>query len=106
MSLLEDARRDVGDALKKAMLERYLTAFPDIDRSAFEATFAILAAQRHAKVIGIFTRLSRRDSKPAYLDHLPRVWRLLENALPHPVLAPVAAWFDAHFPPEKRGINI
>ena len=106
MSLLEDARRDVADALKKAMLERYLTAFPDIDRSAFEATFAILAAQRHAKVIGIFTRLSRRDSKPAYLDHLPRVWRLLENALPHPVLAPVAAWFDAHFPPKKRGINI
>ena len=104
MSLLEDARREVGDDLKDAMLDRYLDAFPDLGRPGFEAAFAILAAQRHAKVIGIFTRLSRRDAKPAYLVHLPRVWRLLENALTHPVLAPVAAWFDTHFTPDKRGI--
>ena len=105
MSLLEDARRDVGDDLKAAMMERYLNAFPAIERPGFEAAFAILAAQRHAKVIGIFTRLSRRDAKPDYLAHLPRVWRLLENALADPALAPVAAWFDAHFPPDKRGLS-
>jgi aminoglycoside/choline kinase family phosphotransferase len=104
MSLLEDSRRDVGNDLKDAMLERYLAAFPDIERPTFETAFAILAAQRHAKVIGIFTRLSRRDAKPAYLVHLPRLWRLLENAITHPALTPVAAWFDTHFPPDQRGI--
>ena len=101
-SLLEDARRDIGPGLKEAMLERYFAAFPDLDRDEFSAVFAILAAQRHAKVIGIFTRLCLRDAKSAYLVHIPRVWRLLDNAMTHPALAPVAAWFDAHIPPDKR----
>ncbi len=104
MSLLEDARRDIPAALKDAMLARYYDGAGDIDRGDFEAAFAVLAAQRHAKVIGIFTRLCLRDAKPAYLVHIPRVWRLLESALGHPALAPVAAWFDAHFPPQNRGI--
>lgn len=104
MSLLEDARRDIGGGLREAMLERYLDAFPGLDGAEFKTVYAILAAQRHAKVIGIFTRLCRRDGKPAYLEHIPRVWRLLEAALAHPALAPVAAWFDAHVPPAKRGV--
>ncbi len=102
MSLLEDARRDIAPTLKATMLDRYFAAFPDLGRKEFEAVFAILAAQRHAKVIGIFTRLSVRDSKPAYLPHIPRVWRLLEEALAHPAVRPVQAWFEAHVPPEHR----
>ncbi len=108
MSLLEDARRDIPGGLKDAMLARYYDGACDgagvPDRDDFEAAFSVLAAQRHAKVIGIFTRLCRRDAKPAYLTHIPRVWRLLESALAHPALSPVAAWFDAHFPPENRGV--
>jgi len=102
MSLLEDARRDIEPTLKAAMLDRYCAAFPELDRKEFDAVFAILAAQRHAKVIGIFTRLSVRDAKPAYLAHIPRVWRLLDTALAHPALGPVAAWFDAHVSVEHR----
>ena len=60
MSLLEDARRDISPGLRDAMLNRYYAAFPDLDREEFETVFAILAAQRHAKVIGIFTRLCVR----------------------------------------------
>ena len=96
MSLLEDARRDLEPGLVQAMLGRYRDAFPDLDLDSFEAAYAILAAQRHAKVIGIFTRLSVRDGKPGYLVHIPRVWRLLEAALEHPALAPVRNWFDRH----------
>ena len=96
MSLIEDARRDLGLGLAGDMLGRYRAAFPDLDGAAFETAYAILAAQRHAKVIGIFTRLSSRDGKPAYLPHIPRVWRLLEAALEHPALAPVRDWFDRH----------
>jgi aminoglycoside/choline kinase family phosphotransferase len=104
MSLVEDARRDIADDLRQAMIDRYLAAFPGMDRGAFLESFAILAAQRHAKVIGIFTRLCRRDGKPGYLVHIPRVWRLLERACAHPALAPVAAWLDRHIPGEKREI--
>jgi aminoglycoside/choline kinase family phosphotransferase len=62
----------------------------------------VLGAQRHAKVIGIFTRLHRRDGKAQYLAHIPRVWRLLERALPHPALAPVRGWFEANVPARLR----
>ena len=102
MSLLEDARRDVSLELTNAMTERYLAAFPDMNRAQFMNDFAILAAQRHAKVIGIFTRLLARDGKPDYLVHIPRVWRLLERRLDHPALAGVRDWLARYLPPESR----
>ncbi len=104
VSLLEDARRDIPPALVSDMKARYLAAFPGLDREIFEASYAVLGAQRHAKVIGIFTRLCRRDGKPDYLQHIPRLWRLLENGLEHPALGPMRDWFDRHVPPEMRGI--
>lgn len=102
MSLLEDARRDVPDELAASLLDRYAAAVPVSEPRAFDEIFAILAAQRHCKVIGIFTRLHRRDGKPGYLPHIPRVWRLLERALRHPSLGPVADWFETHAPARLR----
>ncbi len=43
-----------------------------------------LAAQRNLKILGLFTRLARRDGKPRYLRHLPRVWAHLQRDLAHP----------------------
>lgn len=103
VSLLEDARRDIDPVLIRTMRERYLNAFPALDRAAFDVSWAVLAAQRHAKVIGIFTRLLRRDGKPVYLGHIPRLWRLLDAALRHPALADLAGWLDRHLPPSRRG---
>ena len=102
VSLLEDARRDVPTALAARMVERYVSAFPDLDRAAFRRSYAVLGAVRHARIVGIFTRLALRERKRAYLVHLPRVWRLLEGQLANPDLAPVAAWFDRHLPPGLR----
>lgn len=102
MSLLEDARRDVAPDLKARMLDRYVEKVGVTDRALLDQTFAILAAQRHAKVIGIFTRLWRRDGKPVYLRHIPRVSALLEQSLRHPALGPVAEWFANHLPSERR----
>jgi aminoglycoside/choline kinase family phosphotransferase len=104
MSLLEDARRDIDPRLVAALRRHYLHAFPTLDAAAFDASWAVLAAQRHAKVIGIFTRLCRRDGKPAYLRHIPRLWRLLEQALTHPALADLQDWFDRYLPKDKRGV--
>jgi aminoglycoside/choline kinase family phosphotransferase len=102
VSLLEDSRRDIAPGLLAAMLERYLAAFPDLDRAAFATSFALLGAQRHCKVIGIFTRLDRRDRKPRYLTHIPRLWRLLERNLERPALAPLEEWLDRNIPRELR----
>lgn len=102
VSLVEDARRDVPTALVAELRQRYLRALPDLDPDDFDRSCAVLGAQRHCKVIGIFTRLCVRDGKPTYLDHVPRVWRLLEATLRHPSLATIADWLDAHVPPAHR----
>ncbi|NBC35378.1 phosphotransferase [Novosphingobium sp. FSY-8] len=104
VSLLQDARRDVSPALEAAMLAHYLTA-TGADRAEFMADYAVLGAQRNAKIVGIFVRLCRRDGKPRYLDLIPRVWALMERDLAHPALAPVAAWFDANIPADIRGAH-
>jgi hypothetical protein len=105
VSLLDDARRDVPADLRQRMTERYLAAFPALDQAAFLRSAAILAAQRNCKILGIFTRLWRRDGKPRYLVHLPRIWRLLEEELAHPALDPIARWLDRHLPRSARHIS-
>ncbi len=102
MSLVEDARRDISPALRRRCIDRYLGAFDGMSANRFEADIAVLGAGRHAKVIGIFTRLWRRDGKPQYLHHIPRVWRLFERSLAHPDMRPVLAWVDANIPPALR----
>ena len=104
MSLLEDARRDVPPALKAEMLARYRCGVGEADWGGFQRTFDVLAAQRHAKVIGIFTRLCQRDGKLGYLGHIPRVWWFAAGASASASLAQVARWFDRHLPRSARVI--
>jgi hypothetical protein len=106
VSLLEDSRREIPADIVTTMYARYCAAFPSLDRAAFDASFAVLGAQRHCKVIGIFTRLCRRDGKPRYLAHIPRLWRLLDGNFRNPVLAPVKAWLDRHIPQDMRRIPV
>jgi hypothetical protein len=106
VSLLEDARRDVEPALGLAMMERYLSAArvrdARFDAQAFRAQAAILGAQRNAKILGIFSRLWRRDGKGQYLKLIPRVWGYMERDLEAPDLAGLRRWFDRHIPPARR----
>lgn len=102
VSLLEDVRRDVSGALVDELRARYLSAMPGLDPDVLAASYAVMGAQRNAKIIGIFTRLCRRDGKPGYLRHIPRTWRLLEGDLRHPALAGLAAWFARTLPAERR----
>ncbi len=103
VSILQDARRDVPRQLETAMLEHYrrLTK-PDYD---LDLHYALLGAQRNTKIIGIFTRLWKRDGKARYLDFLPRMWGLLERDLSHPGLGPLKHWFDTHVPTETRAAS-
>jgi hypothetical protein len=102
VSLLQDARRDVSPELEQAMLARYVEAANVADPALFRAHYEILGAQRNTKILGIFTRLWKRDDKPHYLPLQPRVWGYLERNLTHPALAPVREWFDANVPAAQR----
>ncbi len=100
VSLLQDARRDVSPQLEAEMFDYYVRKTGE--GAEFLGDYARLGAQRNAKIVGIFVRLSKRDGKPRYLDYIPRVWALLERDLTHPALAPVAAWFKANIPQHLR----
>jgi N-acetylmuramate 1-kinase len=99
-SVLEDARRDVPEAIERTMIDRYITATGHGD--TFERAYWALAAQRNTRILGVFTRLWKRDNKPGYRRFQPRMWGLLERDLAQPHLRPVRDWFDANVAPEYR----
>ncbi len=101
-SLLEDIRRDVPRPLAENLIRRYIDK-TGVEAAPLREAYAVLAAQRNAKIVGLFTRLWKRDGKPRYQDYLPRAWELLTIELGHPKLGSVAAWFDRHIPPGPPG---
>ncbi|WP_420419084.1 aminoglycoside phosphotransferase family protein [Pacificispira sp.] len=102
VSLFEDARRDVPHALANGLIRRYLNAFPAMPRDAFALSYAVMGVQRATKIVGIFTRLDRRDGKSGYLRHIPRTWGWLEGGLRHPMLRDLKEWYDMNFPSDLR----
>ena len=105
VSLIEDARRDVAPKVHADCLQRYITQAGIANGAGFRTGFALMSAQRHARIIGLFVRLLRRDGKPDYLPHLPRVWRMFERSLQHEALSPLRRWVDRLLPPALRRIG-
>ena len=105
-SLLQDARLDIAVDVEAELLDHYTSSRRDaddtFDDASFRLSYAILGAQRAAKILGIFARLSVRDRKPGYLRHIPRVSAILERNLQHPALSDLKAWFDQHLPAPLR----
>jgi tRNA threonylcarbamoyl adenosine modification protein YjeE len=101
-SLLQDARLEVSSDLELRLLAHYArrrgSRDPSFDPTAFAAAYSVMGAQRATKILGIFTRLDRRDGKPQYLKHLPRIERTLAKNLSHPLLEPLRRWFETHLP--------
>lgn len=97
VSLIEDARRDLSPELRAGLLARRL-AQSGAEPEGFIYAAHVLGAQRNLKILGLFTRLCRRDGKPGYLAHLPRVWAHMQADLSHPALAPLRAWVALRVP--------
>jgi tRNA threonylcarbamoyl adenosine modification protein YjeE len=109
VSLLQDARIDVPEAVELALFSRYVkarrAADASFDAAEFAANYAIMSAQRNTRLLGTFARLNRRDGKPQYLKHQPRIWTYLSRSLAHPSLASLRAWYAAHVPPPTGQIS-
>jgi aminoglycoside/choline kinase family phosphotransferase len=106
VSLLQDARIDVADDIERGLFNRYIElrmkAVDGFDATEFGAHYAIMSAQRNTRLLGTFARLNRRDGKPHYLKHQPRIWSYLDRALAHPALASVRDWYAANVPAPAR----
>ncbi len=84
VSLIDDVRIKVSDQLRKNIFDYYLCKSPKaykIRKKDFIHDFNILSVQRNLKIIGIFSRLFRRDGKKKYLKLIPYAWQLLEMRL-------------------------
>lgn len=107
VSLLQDARVDVPLALEDTLISRYMKGRRASDREfdlvQFVDLYALMGAQRATKILGIFARLEKRDGKPQYLRHQPRVWRNMRRSLAHPTLTQLKAWYDKHVPVLRTG---
>jgi tRNA threonylcarbamoyl adenosine modification protein YjeE len=105
VSLLQDARIDVPEQLELTLLTRYIKARHATDNAfdpaGFAESYAIMSAQRNTRLLGTFARLNRRDGKPQYLHHQPRIWTYLTRSLAHPVLSDLRGWYEAQVPPPK-----
>jgi N-acetylmuramate 1-kinase len=106
-SLLQDARVDVPELMEVALLGHYVRKRGEIDADFEPADFirlyATLAAQRASKILGIFARLDRRDGKPQYIRHIPRIWGYLQRSLAHPALAMLRDWYSQNVPVPEPG---
>jgi N-acetylmuramate 1-kinase len=97
VSILQDARRDVAEDTKAAMIEHYLS-LTEVARAPFLRAFAILGVQRNLRILGIFARLAKRDGRPHYADMIPRVWHHLCRDLAHPDLGPLSEVLEPLLP--------
>ncbi len=98
VSLLEDARRDVSAELRAPLIDRFCQKSGIENNAAFRAAYAVMGAQRNAKILGIFVRLAKRDGKEQYRALIPRVARLFLGDLRHPKLRRLEAWVLKHVP--------
>jgi N-acetylmuramate 1-kinase len=103
VSLLQDARIHVPEQLELVLLTRYIkarrVADDTFDPAGFAEIYALMSAQRNTRLLGTFARLNRRDGKPQYLRHQPRIWAYLIRSLAHPMLAGIREWYSANVPP-------
>jgi aminoglycoside/choline kinase family phosphotransferase len=102
-SLAQDARLDIPEDTELALVSRYVAlrraAAAGFDAAAFARDYATMSAQRNTRLLGVFARLNRRDGKPHYLAHQPRIHDYLGRALAHPALSDLRRWFAANVPP-------
>lgn len=100
VSLLQDARRDLSPGLEEEMFRYYVAAAPASlgDPDEIHRRYTLLGAQRHARILGIFTRLWQRDAKPRYLIFMWRVARQFRDAMRTANLRELENFLDTELP--------
>lgn len=97
VSLLEDARRDLPEALRERLAGRFARA-AGAEKSAIDQELAVCGAQRNLRIVGVFARLAIRDGKRGYLKLIPRVWGHLQLDLSSAGLEPLARFVERRLP--------
>lgn len=105
VSFIEDARRDVPGIDTLALRRLYQKNFPDWSDKDFDALYAVLAAQRLIRIIGVIGRQIVDHNNRDNIYFLPRLWRRLDEHLLHPTLNDLRNWLDRSVPVSARGAD-
>ena len=77
-SLIDDVRLKTSNSLKEEMFNHFTKKYLNRDLKKFENDFLILSVLRNFKILGIFSRLAKRDDKNKYLKYIPYTWSLIK----------------------------
>ena len=77
-SLIDDVRLKTSNSLKEEMFNHFTKKYLNRDLKKFENDFLILSVLRNFKILGIFSRLAKRDNKNRYLKYIPYTWSLIK----------------------------
>ena len=105
VSLIDDVRIKTKNDLKDKIFNYYIKNSIEDHRknkSFFVNDFNILSVQRSLKIIGIFSRLYKRDKKKRYLKLIPYTWRLLELRMKSKIFNDLRDILDSTISKEKR----
>ena len=80
-SLIDDVRFKTNKNLKDKIFNQFIKNNKSLDKDKFKNDFEILSVLRNFKIIGIFSRLSKRDRKHKYLKLIPYAWKLIEHRI-------------------------
>ena len=105
VSLIDDVRIKTSRKLKNQIFNYYLKKTYKIHRinsEKFLEDYNILSVQRSLKIIGIFSRLFKRDKKDKYLKFIPYTWKLLEMRMSSEIFSELKEILDKNIPKKIR----
>ena len=105
VSLIDDVRITTSIKLKEKVFRYYLKNMDKIykvNKRKFLEDFEILSVQRSLKIIGIFSRLFKRDNKKQYLRFIPYTWKLLETRMSSKVFLDLKSELNKNISKKKR----
>ena len=105
VSLIDDVRIRTSKKLKNQIYTYYLSRASKkyrLNSKIFLEDFNILSVQRSLKIIGIFSRLFKRDGKKQYLKLIPYTWQLLEMRMNSEIFSELKQVLDSYIPKKLR----
>ena len=82
-SLIDDVRIKIKLKNREKIYEKFISKQKKINPEKLRNDFEILSILRNLKIIGIFTRLSKRDKKHKYLKLIPYAWKMIDERRKH-----------------------
>ena len=102
-SLIDDVRYKISLKNREILYKKFILKEKKNFSSKLRNDFEILSTLRNLKIIGIFTRLSKRDKKYAYVKMIPYAWQMIEERLTqNSNLYELKSFFDRYFPKNLR----